>query len=91
MPHKWTKENDILAFYLFRFGEDSLISLNSVARHIGFNDTSSLKIRIQNFQAVSGQGGLKNYAKLTKQVYNDYSNVTQNILRKKCLQIMEIG
>ena len=90
MRHKWTKEDDILAFYLYRYGEYNLISLKSVAQHIGFTNTDSLEIRIQNFRAVDKRGGLKNYAKLTKQVYDEYKNLDQETHKKKCLEIMRI-
>lgn len=91
MPqHNWTHEDDVLTFYLYLYGEDSLISLNSVAGHMGFADTGSLKMRIKNFQAVSGQEhGLSNYAQLTKQVYDEYKNINQETHRKKCLEIMK--
>ena len=89
MRHKWTKEDDILAFYLYRYGEYNLISLESVAQHIGFTNTVSLKMRIENFRAVNKRGGLKNYAQLTKQVYDKYRNIDQEIHRGKCLEIIK--
>ena len=87
--HKWVYCDDILTFYLYRYNTDNLITLKSVAEHIGFLDTGSLKMRIKNFQAVDGcEGGLKNYAKLTKQVYDDYRATSKEIHRNKCLEIM---
>ncbi len=92
MHHSWKEEHDILAFYLYLYGEDNQISLNSVSRYIGFNDTGSLKMRIKNFQAVDGQeNGLEHYAKLTKQVYDNYKNKDPVIHRKKCLEIMKMS
>ncbi|SMM97976.1 hypothetical protein SPONN_1344 [uncultured Candidatus Thioglobus sp.] len=92
MPHTWTYEDDVLTFYIYRYEADDFISLNSVARHIGFNDTGSLKMRVKNFQAVDGKiGGLENYAQLTEQVYNEYQSVSQETHREKCLKIMEIA
>ena len=90
MKHKWTKEDDILTFYLYLYGKDNLISLESVAQHIGFTNSRSLKMRIQNFAAVDNRGGLKHYAKLTKQVYDEYKNLDQETHKKKCLEIMRI-
>ena len=91
MSHTWRCNDDVLAFYLYRYGEDNLISKDSVARYIGFNDTGSLNMRIGNFKAVDGQGGLRNWARLTEQVYNQYQNINQCTHRKQCFKIMGIA
>lgn len=41
MSYTWTDKDDILTFYLYRYGEEDLISLDYVATHIDFNETGS--------------------------------------------------
>ena len=89
MPHTWKYEDDILVFYLYRYNEDNAISLELVTKFLGFNDNGSVKMRIKNFQACDGQGGLANFAKLTKQVYNEFLDIDQETHKKKCIAIME--
>ena len=87
--HKWTCENDILVFYLYRYEGDDLISLTSVSKLLGFSNNDSVKMRIKNFQACDGKGGLRNYAKLTQKVYDEYLNISKVTHRQKCLEIMQ--
>ena len=91
MPHTWTYEDDILIFYLYRYEEDNLISLETVSKFLSFNDEGSVKMRIKNFQACDGQGGLQNYAQLTKKVYSECFNLSQGAHRQKCLEILQIA
>ena len=59
---------------------------------MGFSDTGSLKMRIQNVKAVDGGvGGLGNYAKLTEKIYKEYRAVSQEGHRQKCLEILNSG
>ena len=90
MPHTWTYKDDVLVFYLYRYDNDNLISLESVSRFIGFDYVGSVRMRIQNFKACDGNGGLQNYGQLTKRVYDEYHDVNREIHRKECLEIMQI-
>jgi len=87
-PHKWKKDDDIVASYLYRFGTDDLnISLEEIAEQLGMT-AGSLKIRIQNFQALNGDGGLKNYAQLSKKIYSEYRSLSQDVHRAKVKRIL---
>ena len=78
MKHKWTREDDIVTYYLYRFGPRSLnISIEDISKILGMSE-SSLKMRIGNFQAVDGAGGLQNYAKLSEIIYKEYKKINQS-------------
>ena len=90
MPqHRWQYNDDVLVLYLHLYGDDAPITRKKVAAHIGFTDVGSVRMRIQNFQAVDGQDGLCNYARLTKRVYDEYRNINREQHRNECLRIMQ--
>jgi len=77
MSHKWTKNDDIVAFYLYRFNMSGFnFSIEEIAEQLGMSK-ESLKMRINNFKAVDGRGGLKNYAKLTKEVFFEFKSLSK--------------
>ena len=77
MQHKWSKEDDIVAFYLYRFGPKSLMmTFGEISKKFGMSE-ASLKMRVANFQAIDGAGGLENYAKQSEKIYNEYKNAEQ--------------
>ena len=79
MLHKWSKEDDIVAYYLYKFGPESLmIRIGDISSILGMSE-SSLIMRIRNFQAIDGAGGLQNYAKLSKKVYEEYKTVANDV------------
>ena len=86
MQHRWLKEDDIVAFYLYRFGPESLImTIGKISKILGMSE-ASLKMRIGNFQAIDGAGGLQHYAKLSETIFNEYKDFSQdthlNIVKK---------
>ena len=81
MPqHNWTYEDDIVAYYLCRYGLESLLfDLNNISKKLGM-PAASMKMRAKNFKALEtldngSNGGLTNYAKLSKKVFEQYKNV----------------
>jgi hypothetical protein len=91
MKHKWSRSDDILTFYLFRFGEKEPVTQVGVARHLGFTDVGSLKMRIKNFAAIDGQKGLANYARLSEKVYQEYQSVDEAEHYQECKNILSKG
>ena len=94
MRHEWICEDDILAFYLYKFGESDTITLQSVAKFMGFGDyTGSLKMRIQNFEAIDPEGGrgLNNPSRQSQEIFSEYKGIDESTLRKECLKIMGLS
>jgi hypothetical protein len=92
MPkHAWSEADDIVAFYLYRYETGSLkMSINTISKKLGMSETS-LKMRIGNFKAIDGTGGLDNYARLSKDVYDKYKFVSEKDHLQKVQRILGIG
>jgi hypothetical protein len=79
--HKWSKEDDIVAFYLYKFGRGNLsYSIEDISNKLGMS-TASMKMRIKNFKFLNKHKGLKNYAKLSEKVYEEYKDYKEAELR----------
>ena len=72
MRMTWTKEQDVLAYYLYRTGEKmSSVKANDICRimQIGKN---TLRRRIGNFKYLGGTGNQSHYARMTKETFEEY-------------------
>jgi hypothetical protein len=90
MPHHiWSNEDDIVAFYLYRFGPESLMmTVGEISEILGMSE-KSLKTRIKNFEAIDGADGLPHYTKQSKTIFNEYKNVSQETHRNVVIKILE--
>ena len=89
MQHKWSKEDDIVAFYLYQFGPESLMmTFKEISKRLGMSE-ASLKMRVANFKAIDGAGGLENYAKQSEMIYNQYKNVKKDAYINAVKTILE--
>jgi hypothetical protein len=64
MPRKWTELDDMAALYIYKFGEGTLMGAFLCAK-LKITRAGFAK-RVQNFQAIDGQGGLSNYAQQSR-------------------------
>ena len=80
MRHHWTELDDLAAIYVFRFKvEDLPYSLEEVADKLGIGH-ASFKMRLRNYHALAGDGGLSNFASQTKSVYERHCTTPQEEL-----------
>ena len=87
--HQWTETDDIVALYLYRFGADDLpLGVAEISEKLGMK-AGSLKMRIGNFQAIDGQGGLSNAAIQSRKIYEAHAKAPKDELRTKVLSILE--
>lgn len=78
--HRWSKEDDIVAFYLYKFGKGNLsYSIEGISNQLGMSP-ASMKMRIKNFEFLDKYKGLKHYAKLSEKVYEEYKNYSESDL-----------
>jgi hypothetical protein len=83
--HVWTQGDDIIVLYVYRFGASSLgQTIEELAAMIG-TTPASLRMRIRNFKALDGHGGLANAAELSRQVYERNRLTDQATLRTLAL------
>lgn len=82
MSHTWTKQDDIKVLYITLHGYDNIpYSKNDIAEQIGVS-SGSLGFRIGNFKAIQGIGKATNFAKLSQEVYDQYSSLNEQELRE---------
>lgn len=89
MNHRWTETDDLGAFYVYRFGHQALgRTRGAVTRALGL-DPGSFRMRIQNFQAIDGSGGLAHFGKQSVRIYERYRTATEPELRALVLAAIE--
>ena len=69
--HKWKLSDDIVAFYLYKYG--STKEIEPAAKKLGIKYTS-MKMRINNFSFLDTNNGLQNYSKQSQNVYLSWKN-----------------
>ncbi len=72
--HRWSENDDIVAFYLYKYGTTEQIE--SAAKKLGIKD-SSLKMRISNFAFLDNKKGLSNYSKQSLKIYSIWNENLQ--------------
>lgn len=84
--HRWSIDDDLIAYHAFRFGPrdlDGSIREMGEILGMGFN---SFALKIANFKAIAGQGGLENYTRQSVQVYEKYSKMSDSEARLAGIQ-----
>jgi hypothetical protein len=86
--HIWKEDHDIVALYLYKFRRNGIsLSLQEIGERLGMG-VNSLKMRIANFKAIAGDGGLNHYSAQSKRIYNNYGGIPEDTLRSKVLEIL---
>ena len=81
--HSWSEADDLVAFYLYRFGTEQLpFDMPTIAEQRGIKP-GSMKMRISNFKAYAGAGSLGNIARQSVQVFERYRNMPEPELRHR--------
>jgi hypothetical protein len=79
--HKWTEPDDIVAFYLSRYGPSELArSVAAAAEKLGIA-SGTLHLRIGNFKFLDGNGRLNHPAKQSRRVFDQYKDIPEKELR----------
>ncbi len=81
MPHHCLESDDVAALYVYRYGvQDLPYTIERIADNLGIG-CDSFKMRLRNFSAIEGRGGLKNYAQQSRIIYELHLNTQQPQLR----------
>lgn len=97
MRHRWTRNDDILAYYLYRIGKEFVTSSETKKIYVAMKNriaeiqkikVGSLNMRIQNFQALDGNGGLNNWAKISAIIYNEFRAKSLSEIQDCCSDII---
>jgi transposase-like protein len=83
--HRWREGDDLVALYLQQHGHTRLpYTVAEVARRLGISETT-LRMRIGNFKALHGPGGLRKWAKQSERVYLENRDTGEPELRARVL------
>ncbi len=81
--HSWSPEDDLVAFYLYKFGTERLpFDMPTIAERRGIKP-GSMEMRIRNFKAYAGAGRLVNIAKKSVLVFERYRDTPEPELRNR--------
>lgn len=74
--HSWSDDDDLIAYYLYRFGDRELnVTKKELGDILGMG-YGSLSIKIGNFKAIDGQGGLYGYSLQAVRIYKLYNRLS---------------
>ena len=81
LRHRWSVDDDLIAYHAFRFGPSDLDgNIQEIGEILGMG-FNSFNLKIANFKAIAGMGGLANYTKQSVQVYEKYSKLPDSEAR----------
>lgn len=82
MKHKWSRDDDIIALYLYRFGENEPSeSKYALAERLGMG-WDSMAMRIANFKSLAGEPGMDHVSNQSRMIYNEFSSMPDDEFRK---------
>jgi hypothetical protein len=80
--HRWSVRDDLAALYVHKFGYQRVAgSVVEVASLVGI-EPGSFKMRVSNFKALDGGGGLSNASRQSREVYGRYARLSEPELRR---------
>lgn len=88
--YKYTAEDDVLACYVAKYGEEILISPITASKERGMKE-GSFKARVENFKSFEGKSKLTHVAKMSRKVYEKFKNISQAEHRALCLEILGVA
>ena len=87
--HKWTEDDDRIAFYMYRYGARFLPKMDAgIAKLMGTSE-GSLARRRANFAFLDGKPGLPNFAKQSQRIYEEHKSATESEFRAIVLRALE--
>jgi len=86
--HRWTKDDDVVAFYLSRHGTRHLPLMEAgIAKRLGVTE-GSLARRQANFAYLDGRPGYDHVAKQSRRIHQQHAKVTETQLRALVLRVL---
>lgn len=80
--HRWSDDDNLIAYCFYRFGEDVFGKDRQELGDIlgmGFN---SFGLKIANFKAIDGLGGLEQYSQQALRIFTRYSKLSDEEVRQ---------
>ena len=79
--HSWSDDDNLIAYYLYRFGEREINATKKELAEILGMPSNSLTLKISNFKAIDGPGGLDGYSHQAVLIYKQYSGLPDDELK----------
>ena len=86
--HRWTEGDDLVTLYLFRFGEGRIGTTKGLGERLGMG-AGSMRMRLGNFRALAGRGGLGNAARQSALVWERLGDLPEPELRRLVLEYLD--
>lgn len=87
--YRWTEEDDIVTLYLYKYGDGEIpFTLEDIGRNLGMG-AGSLRMRIANFKAIEGKGGLKHFGRQSLEIYRKYYETPKDKLKSLVVKILK--
>ena len=89
--HVWSKEDNIVALYYYRFGTQFLeLTEREIAKQIG-TTVASLKMQSKNFEMLdTGVSGLSDFSDTQEEVWNEYGKSIRYVLFKEVKKALDL-
>jgi hypothetical protein len=92
--HEWTRDEDKVAFYLYkhcykRDGKINPLFIELVSNLTGM-ESKNLKARISNYKFIDGKGGLANPCEQEISVFEEYDSANKMEFREEVLRILAV-
>ncbi len=91
--HSWSVDDDIVAFYLYKFGDAGLPYKKKEIAELIYQEKQAwnkFNMRLGNYKYLdTGVGGLNKPSLQERKVYEDYKNTPQDELQVKVIKILK--
>jgi hypothetical protein len=89
MLHDWSNDENLVAYYLFRFPDSEIASRKQqIADHLGVA-LGTLMYRVGSIKAASGYGNLHGYSKAATRIYTAYRGKSDAEVRDMTLSALD--
>ena len=79
--HRWSDDDNLIAYHVFRFGKHDLPSEPHEMGDILGMGYNSFMLKVSNFKSIAGIGGLEGYSHQAVRVYDAYSKMSDGEAR----------
>ena len=86
--HRWSDDDNLIAYHVFRFGKRDLPSEPHEMGEILGMGYNSFMLKVSNFKSIAGKGGLEGYSHQAVRIYDKYSKMPDSEARAEGLGAM---
>jgi hypothetical protein len=81
--HRWSDDDNLIAYHVFRFGKRDLpTDFEEIGTILGMG-SNSFSLKVANFKAIAGEGGMEGYSHQAVRIYEKYSRLPDDEVYSK--------